>query len=292
MGDYIQIIINNLYLVGTIALYAMGIVLTFKTVNVANFAQGMTSVVGAYTAAWLFRDCGANLWVASLLGILASFMLGVFIDAGIIQRIAGGTSRVMVTIGLIVLITAALPIVYGVIPYSYSRFFEGNLNFRMFGRDFYIVKNCLFIFVVCVVVIAIIALALRFTKWGLGVRSTSSNATVAAMMGVNTNIMTTLSWAISSACGALAAIFYASQTTSVNVSLTGFIDAYAMLAFVVGGITSFWAPAVAAAIMPVLLVSFGFISNLWASSMVYGVVVIIMFLRPQGLFGKKTVTKI
>ena len=233
-----------------------------------------------------------NLWVASLLGIVACFILGIIIDAAIIQRIAGGTSRVMVTIGLIVLITAALPLVFGVVPYNYSRFFSDNINFTIFGHEMYIIKNGLFIFCVTFGVIIILALALRFTKWGLGVRSTSSNPTVAAMMGVNTNVITTLSWAISSACGGMACIFYASQTTSVSVTMLSGVDAYALLAFVVGGITSFWAPSVSSAVMPILLVAFGFISSLWASALVYLVVIILILLRPQGLFGTKTVAKV
>jgi len=292
MEKILQLILNNIYMIGVLALTTMGITLTYKTVNVTNFAQAMTSVVGAFTAAWLCRDLGASIWVATVAGIIASFLLGAVIDGVIIRNIAGGSGRIMVTIGLVVLITAVIPIVFGMVPYNFSRFFTGNIDFRFLGMNLYVNKNALFICVVSAVVILIIALALRFTKWGLGVRATASNIYVASMMCINTNRMTTVSWAISSACAALGAIFYASQTTQVSISMLGYVEAYSLLAFVVGGISSFVGPAVAACIIPIALVLLALANSLWASCFLYVIVMLLMLIRPQGLFGKKTQEKV
>lgn len=292
MADMIQLVLNNLYLIGVLALTTMGVTLTFKTVNVANFAQAMTSVIGAFTAAYLMRDLGWGIWACALGGIAVSFVIGLIIDGVIIRNIAGGNGRIMVTIGLIVLLTAAIPLVFGMVPYNFSRFFTGNLDFALFGMALYVNKNALFILGVSAAVISIIALSLRFTKWGLGIRATASNIYVASMMGVNTDMMTTVSWAISSACGALAAIFYASQTTTVSIFMLATIEANALLAFVVGSITSFWGPPVAAAIIPILLVFLAMLSGLWASASLYIIVMLLILIKPAGLFGKETVKKV
>ena len=292
MADILQLILNNIYLIGILALSTLGITLTFKTVNVANFSQSITSTVGAYAAAFLMRELGAGVWLSTVGGVALSFVIGFIIDAVIIRNIAGGSGRIMVTIGLIVLITAAIPLIFGTIPYNFSRYFDGSIDFTLFGMPLYVNKNSLFIFITSAVIILAIFAALRFTKWGLGVRGTASNAYVAAMMGVNTDLMTAFSWAVSSACGALAAIFCASQTTSVSITMLANIDANSLLAFVVGGIPSFYGPALGAAVIPILLVFFALINGLWANSMLYILVMLLVLIKPEGLFGTKVLKKV
>ena len=290
--DVIQLILNNLYLIGVLALITTGIALTYKTANVANFAQAITSTVGAYVAGWLVRDAGCNVWLALVAGVLACFIIGAVMDSVLIRHIAGGNGRIMVTIGLIVLITAGIPLVFGTIPYNIPRFFKGQVDFTVFGMQFNITKNALFVAGLSAVVIGIIFLALNLTKWGLGVRGTASNMYVAAMMGVNTNLMTALSWAISSALGALAAILLASQTQVINITMLGTVQANSLLAFVLGGFTSFYGPALGAVIIPILLSLLALISGIWSSALTYMVAMLIILIKPAGLFGKVTQKKV
>ncbi|MDR1693247.1 MAG: branched-chain amino acid ABC transporter permease [Oscillospiraceae bacterium] len=288
----LQLVLNSLFQVGVLALTTMGMTLTFKTVSVANFAQAITSTVGAFMAAFLLRDAGFNAWTATFGGVAVCFVLGYIIDNVIIRNIAGGSGRIMITIGLIVLITAAIPLVFGLIPFSFPRYYMGNLNFTFLGMELYVSANALFVFGLSAAVLGIIFLALRFTKWGLGVRSTASNKVVASMMGVNTDLMTALSWGISSACGALAAVLYASQTSLVSITMLGTVLANSLLAFIVGGYNSFYGPSVGAAIIPIALVFLGMISGLWATALLYAIIMVLILIKPTGLFGTKTVKKV
>lgn len=292
MANVLQLVLNSLFQVGVLALTTMGMTLTFKTVSVANFAQAITSTVGAFMAAFLLRDAGFNAWTATFGGVAVCFVLGYIIDNVIIRNIAGGSGRIMITIGLIVLITAAIPLVFGLIPFSFPRYYMGNLNFTFLGMELYVSANALFVFGLSAAVLGIIFLALRFTKWGLGVRSTASNKVVASMMGVNTDLMTALSWGISSACGALAAVLYASQTSLVSITMLGTVLANSLLAFIVGGYNSFYGPSVGAAIIPIALVFLGMISGLWATALLYAIIMVLILIKPTGLFGTKTVKKV
>ncbi|MDR1735748.1 MAG: branched-chain amino acid ABC transporter permease [Oscillospiraceae bacterium] len=290
--DIFQLILSNFHIIGVLALTTVGLSLTFKTANVANFAQAITSTIGAYVAGLLLRDFGFGPWESMIIGVAVCFVIGFLLDAAVVRHVGGGGGRIMVTIGLIVLITAAIPLVFGTIPYNFPRFFTGQIEFRLFGQDFNVTQNAMFILIASAVVIAVIFSALRFTKWGLGVRGTASNIYVASMMGVNTNMMTALSWAISSACGGLAAVFLASQTQLISITMLGATQANSLLAFVVGGFASFYGPAIGAAIIPIVLSLLTFVSSIWASALLYIIVMIVILIKPAGLFGKKSVKKV
>ena len=290
--DVFQLILNNLYLIGVLALSTMGITLTYKTTNVANFSQAITSTIGAYMAGLMVRDFGCNPWLAMVAGVLLCFVIGVLVDAVVVRNIGGGSGRTMVTIALIVIFTAGIPLVYGTIPYNFPRFFKEQIEFTLFGMQFNVTQNALFVLLLSIAVIGLIFAALNLTKWGLGVRGTSSNLYVAAMMGVNTNMMTALSWGISSACGALAAILLASQTQVINLTMLGSVQANSLLAFVLCVFSSFYGPVVGAAIIPVVQSLMAFISGIWASALLYIVVMLVILIKPAGLFGKSVQKKV
>lgn len=290
--DIIQLILSNFHLIGILALSTLGLTLTYKTANVANFAQAITSTIGAYMAAMLVRDFGLSPWVSMLAGVALCFVIGLLLDGVVVRHIGSMGGRIMVTIALIVLLTAGIPLVFGTIPYNFPRFFRQQISFAMFGMSFNVTANALFILGASMSVIGVVFAALRLTKWGLGVRGTASNMLVASMMGVNTNMMTALSWAISSACGGLAAVFLASQTHMVEISMLGTIQAYSLLAFVFGGFTSFYGPVVGAVLIPILLSLSAFISGIWANALLYTVVMLVILVKPSGLFGKSVEMKV
>ena len=288
-----QIFLNSLFLIGVLSLSTMGITLTFKTAGVANFAQGIVATFGAFTAAWMFMRAGFGPWVSGFGGIAVCFIIGWAVDFLVVSRLRSGpVGRVMVTLGLILIVSAIIPMMFGTIPYTYPRYFAGILEFRLFGNEFTITQNGLFIFLTAVGVIAIVFLALYQTKWGLSVRATASNSVVASMMGINTKRLTAISWAVSSAIAALAAVLLGSQTTHVHVDMLAVVGTNALLALVIGGITSFYGPIIGAVIIPTLLAMLAMISGLWSNVLMYSVVLLIILIKPEGLFGKKTMSKI
>ena len=288
-----QIFLNSLFLIGVLSLSTMGITLTFKTAGVANFAQGIVATVGAFTAAWLFMRAGLGPWVSGFGGIAVCFVIGWVVDALIVSRLKSGPiGRVMVTLGLILIVSALIPMIFGMIPYTYPRYFAGILEFRLFGNDFTVTQNGLFIFLTAMGVITIVFLALYQTKWGLSVRATASNPIVASIMGVNTKRLTAISWAISSALAALAAVLLGSQTSNVNIGMLDAVGTNALLALVIGGITSFYGPIIGAIIIPTLLAMLAMVSGLWSNVLMYSVVLFVILVKPEGLFGKKTMNKI
>jgi len=289
----LQILLNNLFTVGVLMLTTLGIALTYKSATVANFAQQSVATVGAFLAAYLFMRQGVNPWVAALGGIAACFVLGWIIDALIVGKMtAARAGRIMIVIGLVLVIGALTPLVFGMIPYSFPRFFTGNLTWEKFGASFTLTRNGLFTFGVAVAVVTIVFTALNVTKWGLKVRATASDKTVAAMMGINTDRVTATSWAISSACAALAAVLHAAQTTNVTTEMMIPVQTTALLAFVMGGFTSFYGPVIGAIIIPLTAAMLALISGLWANVFLQTLVLLVILIKPIGLFGKKIAVKV
>lgn len=293
MGSFLQILLNNLHLIGIIALSTLGLTLTYKTANTTNFAQSITSTMGAFVAAYIYMKIFDNAWGATICGIAVCFLIGFVLDTVFVRRVSGkGAGRVMITLGLIILFNAFIPMIFGMIPYEFSRFFNGTLSFTFAGYDLTVTKNGLFIFCASFLVVGILFSALSFTKWGLGVRATAANMQVASLMGINTNRITAMSWAISGACGGLAAIFYASQTTKVGVDMLVTVQSNSLMALVLGGYSTFYGPLLGAIIISVANIVFAMYSGLWSNSMLYIAILLVILVRPEGLFSKTIAKKV
>lgn len=294
MRTIIQTILSNAHLAGVLVLATTGIMLVFRTSFTTNFAQGMMAMVGVFTAALLIAKFEVSVWIAVLAGMAISFLLGLFIDTMIIRKAknVNVVGKQMITMGLVIIISALIPLVYGTIPFEFSRFLEGNLEFSVGAMDLYITRNGLLILGVAAVIVSVIFIALYFTKWGLGVRATASNETVASMMGINTRVITALSWSIAGGCGSVAAILLASQTGSVESTMMTSVQVNGFLASVLGGFSSFYGPIIGAILIPISKALIAIFNSLWSSVILYSLILLIILIKPIGLFGKKINKKV
>lgn len=290
----IQTILSNAHIAGILVLATTGIMLVFRTSFTTNFAQGMMAMVGVFVAVSLITKMGLNKWLAVGVGIAISFLLGLFIDTMIIRKAkkVNVIGKQMITMGLVIILSALIPIVFGSIPYEFGRFLEGNIDFALFGMNLYITKNGLLILGVAAVIVSVIFIGLYCTKWGLGVRATASNELVASMMGVNTRVITAMSWSIAGGCGAVAAILFASQTGNVDSTMMTSVQVNGFLASVLGGFSSFFGPILGAMIIPISLALFTIIDSLWSAVILYSLVLLVVLIKPRGLLGKKTSKKV
>lgn len=290
----IQTILSNAHIAGILVLATTGIMLVFRTSFTTNFAQGMMAMVGVFVAVSLIAKMGLNRWLAVGAGIAISFLLGLFIDTMIIRKAkkVNVIGKQMITMGLVIILSALIPIIFGSIPYEFGRFLEGNIDFALFGMNLYITKNGLLILGVAAAIVSVIFIGLYCTKWGLGVRATASNELVASMMGVNTRIITAMSWSIAGGCGAVAAILYASQTGNVDSTMMTSVQVNGFLASVLGGFSSFFGPILGAMIIPISLALFTIIDSLWSAVILYSLVLLVVLIKPRGLLGKKTSKKV
>ena len=284
------------------ALVTLAITLIFKTSFTTNFAQGVISAFGAYVVSSVMTEKGTSIWIALLAGMLVSMLMAVVIDVGIFRRgrYVNALGKQIITMGLISIIVGATPLVFGIVTPSFTPFVQGLISFDVSDGNVTFPKNSIVCLVMTAVVIALIFVLLRFSKWGLSVRATASNEYVAGMMGINTHIVTAISWGLAGGLGALAATMNASSGNAINIYFMTNYQVFAFLAGILGGFATFYGPVIAALMIPLGNNLIQFALNKmgrpeltgWSMVIVYGLALVVIFFKPQGIFGKKIAKKV
>lgn len=298
---YLQILIGVIPSMCAGILATFAVTLIFKTSYTTNFAQGVIAALGAYVAVECTLANGLPLWTGAVAGVVVAFIIGVAIDVLIFRngRYVNALGKQIITMGLISIFIGLIPFIFSVAHYEsipsipFIHLAEG---FNIGGL--FVQYNILVNVVITTVMLVAVFVMLQKSKWGLSVRATASNEIVAGMMGVNTKVITAISWGIAGAFGAAAAIMYVGNVTlsSGYVMTTTQINAF--LAGILGGFATFYGPVLGAVIIYLLNVIVGCICinvpelSTWKSAIVYFVVMLLVLLKPQGLFGKKIVKKV
>ena len=284
---------------GILATFA--VTLIFKTSYTTNFAQGVISAIGAYVAVELSMKNGYPIWMVAIVGILVAFIVGVAIDVLIFRngRYVNALGKQIITMGLISIIIGVIPFIFSVAKMEAVPAFPFiHLTQGLQIGEIFIQYNTIIGVVITIILLAAVFLLLQKSKWGLSVRATASNEIVAGMMGINTKVITAISWGIAGAFGAVAAIIYIGNVTLSNGYVMTTTQINAFLAGILGGFATFHGPVFGAVIIYGLNILVGCVCihmpelSTWKSAIVYLIVMLLVLWKPQGLFGKKLVKKV
>lgn len=302
---FIQPFASSITYICVLVLATFAITLIFKTSATTNFAQGTVAALGCYVASHFLIQYGWGIWPSLLLGIVAGISCGLFIDLVIFRngRNVNLVGKQIITMGIVSLIGNGVPMIfkYASPPPIPPLISMEHLKINIGGEILTITGHSLVCLGLTVAIVTVLFILLRFSKWGLGVRTTASNEYVAQMMGVNTYAITAISWSIAGGLGALACVMFTGENGSLDNAfiMTGF-QVNAFLAGILGGFGTFFGPIVAAVIIPLFEVIVGLFANIegltkitgWTKIITYVAVMIAIYIRPNGLFGKKTVKKV
>ncbi len=292
MSDFVAIIFGSLRYGSYIALAALGIVLIFKTSRATNFAQASIGTLGAYVAAWLMTtfDVFSNIWLSSFAALVFAFFFGVAIDLLVMRR-AGKVSvlsKQIITLGFILLIWGLIPIVFGTQSYRIpDSYFSGSM--MILGTS--VGYQTLFFVTLSIVLMVVVLLFIQKTRWGLATRVTASDRITAKLMGVPTERITMFSWAVAAILGTLAGLMVAQS--AVRLDMLVVIQVSAFFACIFGGFNTFHGPVIAAYIIAFSReMSYTFISDTWNDTLVWSIILLVLYFKPEGLFGKKEARKV
>jgi len=294
METTLRIFFSSLETGSVYALASLGIVLIFRTSKTTNFAQGVIGTLNGYVAATLFLKWGWGIWEVTACALFTAFLTGILIDTIIIRPASkvNPVSKQIITLGLIMIILGILPWLFGIDFLSLPRFIPITESTRLSVLGASITYNAIFVILVSSTLMGLLFWFLKYTKWGLAIRVTAADDTTSKLMGVPTKTVTMISWATAAMFGTLAAIFIAPQT-NVNPLMLADVQINAFFAAVLGGFTSFIGPVVGAFILAVSKnLSLIYISDEWGNVIVYLLVLVVLFIKPYGLFGKKGVKKV
>ncbi len=281
----LQGILNGILMGCIYALIAAGLSLIFGLMEIVNFAHGEFLMLAMYTAFWMYTLFALDPIFSVPICAAVLFVLGVLTHKGIIKRILGGPmlAQIFATFGLGIFLRAAAQFLW-------------TPDFRQVSRP--LVQGPIRLFGISVGLPQLVAsgaslLAFAFLYWfitktetGAALEATAEDRQAAALMGINTERMFTLGWGISSACVGVAGAFLASffYVFPYVGSLFGLI-AYVTVAL--GGFGSITGSLVAGVLIGVIEVLAGLlIAPALKYAAVFLVYLIVVLIRPQGLFGK------
>ncbi|MFT3954869.1 MAG: branched-chain amino acid ABC transporter permease [Piscinibacter sp.] len=288
----LQIIISGIAQGCIYGLIALGFVLIYKATETVNFAQGELMMLGAFCGLGLMTLLGFPFWLAVLSAIAAMALFGVALERVVVRPILGqpSFSIVMLTIGigyvargLITMIptigteTHTLPV-----PYKDQAWNAGALVLNV---------EQLVVIAATAVLSALLYLMFRYTKLGVAMQASSQNQLAAYYMGIPVKRLNGLVWGLAAAVAAVAGLLLA-PITFVHANM-GFIGLKAFPAAVVGGFGSLPGAIVGGMVIGVVEALSGFyLPEGFKDIAAYVVVLVMLVVRPNGLFGEKLRKKV
>jgi branched-chain amino acid transport system permease protein len=295
MGDLVQFaqqIVSGTAIGCVYALVALGFVLIYKATEVVNFAQGELLMIGAFLAYTLIVLAGLPFWLGGLLAIALTAGLGFGLEHVVVRPIVGqpivATVMVTIGIGLVARSVASMVPGWGVdTHFIETPFYNKTLNV---GRVV-VSQDHMAIIVLTVLLCGALFLFFRHTTLGIAMQATSQNQLAASYMGIPVKAVCSLIWAISSAVAAFAGLLLA-PIAFVHANM-GFIGIKAFPAAVLGGFGSIPGAIAGGVIIGVVEALAGFyLPEGFKDVAAYLVLLLVLFLLPQGLFGEATRKKV
>jgi branched-chain amino acid transport system permease protein len=291
----VQLLVNGL-VVGTLyGVIAMSFVLIYKATQVVNFAQGELLLVGAWVCWALLAKYQVPFWFGMPITLVFMFVFGIAVQLVILRPMIGEPiiSVIMVTIALSTILQALMKWVFGVNPQPFPQIFASQ---TVSIGGFQLQTVYALSLVVSVAMMAAMAWFFRASKYGLAMRATAFNQQVAQSLGISVKSVFAMAWAISATVSAVAGIVVA----VVNGVSSG-LSAYGIKVFpavILGGLDSIAGSVLGGIIIGLLENIAQFIDgeylhwgNLFEVAPFY-VLIIILMIKPYGLFGTKDIERI
>lgn len=288
----LQLTISGISLGCIYALIALGFVLIYKATETVNFAQGELMMLGAFSGLVLMKMVGLPFWAAALIAVVGMGGFGFLVERIAIRPILGQPqfTVVMLTIGLGYVLRGLITMIPGIgsdtntleVPYK-------GVVWNMSGLV--LSAEQLAIILITAVLCLGLYLMFRYSKIGIAMQAASQNQIAAYYMGIPVKRLNGLVWGLSAAVAALAGLLLA-PITFVHANM-GYIGLKAFPAAVVGGFGSLPGAIVGGLLIGIVESLSGFyLPDGFKDTAAYVVVLIMLVVKPNGLFGEKLRKKV
>src|SRR5947207_4006287 len=283
LDTVLQLVLNGLAVGCIYGLVALGFVLIYKATELVNFAQGDLMMLGAFTCYMFVVWYGVGYWVAFALAMLGVALFGAALDATVLRRVIGQPqfAVVMLTIGLGAIFRSFASVTWGSEIYTLPTPFSARAT-RVGGVT--VSHEYVAIIVGTVVLCGALYVFFTHTRVGVAMQAASQNQLAAYYMGIPVKRMFSLIWAISAGVAAIAGVLLA-PVSLIDTNL-GFIGLKAFAAAVLGGFGSIPGALVGGVTIGFIeLYSGAYLPQGFKDVAAYVVLLLVLAVRPQGMFG-------
>jgi branched-chain amino acid transport system permease protein len=275
---------------------AMALVLIYRATGLVNFAQGEMALFSTFITWQLFED-GWPIGLAILVSMVVSFVGGAAIERFLIRPVGDVKQNalpvVIVTIGLLLALNALAGWIWGVESKNFPKIFgtdvvevgPASISYQTLG-------------VLAVLAVEVVLLYLLFqkTKIGLAMRAVTSNSESSRLVGIRVGRVLMFGWGLAAAVGALAGALYASELATLDTNIFLQLLIYAFAAATLGGFDSPVGAVVGGLLVGEITVMVGGYVDWVGEDLKLGaafvLILIVLLVRPEGLFGRKQVRRV
>jgi len=281
-----QQIVNALNLGAMYSLLAIGYTMVYGIIKLINFAHGEIFMCGAFFTWWFMTSLAVPFPIAALMGIMLSTVLGIGVER-IAYRPLRNAPRFAVIIsvlGMSIFLQNMARIIWG----AEFQTFEVDFDLApiIIGNVVIPIKK-VFILATSFVLMFCLGLYVKKTYIGKAMRATAADPEAAEMMGINTNTVIVLTFAIGSAMGAVAGILFAINYNSIDPFMGFNAGLKAFTAAVLGGIGNIYGAMIGGILLGLFEgIGAGYISSMYRDAFAFGVLILVLIFRPEGLLGE------
>lgn len=291
---FLSNLINGISLGSIYAVIALGYTMVYGIAKMLNFAHGDVIMIGAYVVYLASVKAGLNPIIAVIVSMIACTILGITIEKIAYKPLRQSTS-------LAVLITA-IGVSYFLQNMALAIFGANPINFtsvvsvpaiKLFDGKIVISGEASTAIVVSLLIVIALSIFIKKTKSGKAMLAVSEDKGAAQLMGINVNKTISLTFAIGSALAAVAGALYCSAYPILSNTTGAMPGIKAFTAAVFGGIGSIPGAMIGGILIGIIeILGKAYISTQLADAIVFGVLIIILMVKPTGILGKKTSEKV
>lgn len=290
-----QLVVNGLILGTLYGVVAMCFTLIYKASQIVNFAQGEFLLIGAWVCWWILTSFPVPFYAGFLLTLAFMMVFGILLQVLVLRPMIGEPviAVIMVTIGLSIFFQAMMKWLFGVFVQPFPPIFESSAVSIM-GLN----VQPIYLLSVAISICIMIAFALffKYSRLGLAMRATAFDQQVAQSLGISVKQMFALSWAISAMVSALAGVVVG-IVNGVSAALS-FFGIKVFPAVILGGLDSIIGAVVGGLIIGLLENLAEYVDGQWLhlgnlyQVVPFYVLVVILMVRPYGLFGTEKIERV
>ena len=293
--NFLTNLISGLSLGSVYAIIALGYTMVYGISKMLNFAHGDVIMIGGYIAFVMSMYIGMGGWLAMLVAIVVCTLLGIFIERLAYRPLRGtGSLAVLITaIGVSYFLQNIALLIWGANPKMFTSLFKGMSSIKLAGGQLTITPESLFTIIANIIIMIGLTLFVSKTKAGKAMRAVSEDNGAAQLMGINVNQSISLTFAIGSGLAAVAGVLMLSAYPVLMPTTGAMPGIKAFTAAVFGGIGSIPGAMVGGLILGIIeIFARAYISTELSDAIVFACLIIVLLVKPTGLFGKKISEKV
>ncbi|MGE0216390.1 branched-chain amino acid ABC transporter permease [Mycolicibacterium sp.] len=285
MSEFMQYVANGLVTGAIYALMALGLTIIFGHMGVVNFAHGALYAFGAYIGFSVASASGLGFFAALVTGAVAIAIFGAAVQLGLLEGVKGRDPimpQMLITIGLWLALQSLVIIIWGASPKRLeSPLSGGSFNFGAFRLQ----SEQVLVVVLALALILLVHLWMQRTHSGLTMRATFQDKDAAWLAGINVRKVYAIGFGLGAGLAAMAGVLVASLS-ALTPGMGEVATAKAFAVVIVGGLGSFPGVVIAGIVLGIAeSLTAGYISSGYVDAISMAVLLAVLMVRPEGLFG-------